>query len=58
MAAQLRLKLSNDDLAVLEAVVRGNEEFVAAVDTSSRLPSEDPLDFMRFVRSWRESDAH
>ena len=56
MAKQLRLQLSDEEMPVLEQVVRGNEEFIAALDSSRRSPSEDPLDFMRFVRSWRQTD--
>ena len=43
-------------LATLEEAVEGNEEYLVAVDATTRTPAEDPLAFMRFVHTLETSD--
>jgi hypothetical protein len=51
MAAHLKLQLDADELTILEQVVEANEEYLLAVDATTRTPAEDPLAFMRFVHT-------
>jgi hypothetical protein len=56
MARHLKLQLDADELATLEEAVEGNEEYLVAVDATTRTPAEDPLAFMRFVHALETSD--
>ncbi|MEX2421898.1 MAG: hypothetical protein WD670_08805 [Actinomycetota bacterium] len=49
------LEPNDPHLDALRQAVQQNEELLALVDDGSRVPSEDPFDFIRFVRAWSES---
>lgn len=57
VAASMRLQLDDEQATVLRQIVRDNSAFLAAVETSERIPAEDPHDFMRTVRVWRERNG-
>ena len=56
MARHLQLQLADDEMPVLEQVVQANEEYLITMDSAARNSSEDPLGFMRTVRTWRQAD--
>jgi hypothetical protein len=51
MATHLKLQLDADELTILEQVLAANEEYLVAVDATTRTPAEDPLAFIRFVHT-------
>jgi hypothetical protein len=56
-AQQFGLDLDEDHLEVLRQIVAENAEVMAAVERSERVPAEDPADFMRLMRGWKERHA-
>ena len=54
VAASMRLQLDDEQTTLLRQIVRENAGFLATIETSERIPAEDPHDFMRTVRAWRE----
>ena len=53
-AEDMGLRLDDAETDVLRQIVQENEVLLATVDASPRAPSEDPFDFMRFVRTWSQ----
>jgi hypothetical protein len=51
------MDLDDDHLEILRRIVVENAEVMVAVDRSDRFSSEDPADFMRLMRGWRERHA-
>jgi hypothetical protein len=45
-------------METLQRIVAENDVVMAAVVASARVPSEDPSDFLRLMRSWRERHAN
>jgi hypothetical protein len=54
VAASMRLQLDDEQAAQLRQIVRENAAFLASVESSERIPADDPHDFMRTVRAWME----
>jgi hypothetical protein len=56
-AERLGLTMDDEHMKILQQIVRENDAVMAAVIDSSRVPSEDPSDFVRLLHAWRQRHA-